>query len=216
MKIGLVGIGRLGTAILAHNYQNIGIYHYDTKKAQQFIKETEHIDLLSIEDLSQLDVCIFALPPQQIETLLTKLQEKETTTTFINMATALSTTSLREKFPQLHLIGVKYMGNAATLKTRGDGLFIAETELPKELVSFYEQAGRVVVDDETIVQHVNQTATKIALQASLEMEQQLRSEDVKQAYIQEALQSVAPEVLRAYSRDELGGFARAILQQLTK
>lgn len=217
-KIGLAGVGRLGTALLSHNDQSIGIYHYKRKSAEEFSAKFHGCYPISLEGVSHLDYLILTLPPAQVNSVVQQIVNLKSAhpTTIINMATALSTDQLRQHYPQLHFIGVKYMGNAASLKERGNGLFIAEQPLPDELHEFYKQAGKVVRDDESIVQEVNEMATEVALKAAVDMKEQARKKGLHEHYVNAAFEIIAPEVLRAFHKGQLGGFAREILDKIKK
>ncbi|WP_037986109.1 NAD(P)-binding domain-containing protein [Thalassobacillus devorans] len=213
-NIGLAGIGKLGSAMMGqwakHNI-SIGVYHPDQAKAESFISNYTNGFLLKETDITKLDVMLLALPANRIIPFLQK--RKDTDTLFINMATSLSTDEVKRGLPEKKVAGLKFMGHATDLKEHGNGLFITGQQLPAALLNVFRYIGEVKKDDEDVVINVNKMATYQAIKAAVEIEKEFERNNLPMDYKERALTSLAPEVIRSYSKGKLGHFGQEIAKE---
>ncbi|MCQ6273669.1 hypothetical protein JMM81_01595 [Bacillus sp. V3B] len=220
MKVGLVGIGKLGSAMMKHWDQNkasIGVYHPVASKTEAFIQPFQNGYVLTERELGDLDIFILALSAKDIIPFIDELVSENrplSKTHIINMATALNTNDIRNKFPSLKLSGVKYMGHARDLLKNGNGLFITESNLPQEIEDLFQLLGRIKMDREERLIQVNKLATGYAVKAAIEIETVFTEQGLSDEYVQRALTSIAPEVMRSYSQGTLGHFALDIVKEI--
>ncbi|MEH7331757.1 NAD(P)-binding domain-containing protein [Neobacillus drentensis] len=216
MKAGLVGIGKLGTAMMAHWHRSsrpIGIYHPVKKKAEDFVQQFQNGYCLSEEELSNLDVLVLALPALKVIPFISSLKIKGSTS-LINMATSLHTNEIKSKFPALNIHGVKFMGHWKDLLDHGNGLFITESPLTQKIEDIYQPLGKVILDREYCLTEVNKLATYYAIKAAIEIERDFSERGISSEYVKRALTSLAPEVMRSYSEGNLGHFAMDIVKEV--
>lgn len=219
-KVGLIGLGKLGTAMLTHWDQqriSIGVFHPNKTKAEQCVQHFSTSYLLKEEQLSELDVFILALPALEVIPFISslKLQSKTKDSPYlVNMATNLPTNEIRNKFSTLNVLGVKYMGHARDLLEHGNGLFISETVLPPFVEENFKFLGKIVVDSEDCLTQVNKIATYYALKTAINLENEFAKRGLSTEYLKRALTSLAPEVIRSYSEGSLGHFAKEIVKQI--
>jgi pyrroline-5-carboxylate reductase len=222
---GIVGIGKLGSAIitqLGHSNSFIRFFHPDERKAKAYEEAYPGHKMILRDELVSLDFLILSLPSDQVIPFVQGLIESNLSlgnVTMVNMATTLSTADLSRRFPEVKWLGVKFMGHAADLRERGNGLFVTEPNEahPLELertIRFFTRLGQVVVDKEMVVEEVNKLATRIALKGAMDLERALLEGGYRQEYAARALLSIAPEIMRAYTNGTLGHFARKIVEQL--
>ncbi|MGJ9385319.1 hypothetical protein [Salipaludibacillus sp. CF4.18] len=226
-KWGIVGIGKLGTAILTQFellQMRTGVFHPDTDKTELIEKQYSYTSKLQKDDLASLDHLILALPTSAISSFIDKFLAtglKVHKPVLINMATSLPTEELKQQYPHLTWLGMKFLGHSESLKRYGDGLFIME-ENDMENHEFYEvmkrfsKLGQVEAADESIVEKVNKLATYQAIKAAREVELKMDEEGLSDRYKEQALRSIVPEVIRAYSNGKLGHFAQEIVQKLDR
>lgn len=220
MEVGLVGIGRLGTALVRQwnlNNKSIGVFHPDASKLEQFSRSYENSYPITKSELGNLDVIILALSAPDVIPFISALLDENISlksTQIVNMATALSTADIRQKFPTLNVYGVKYMGHSRDLLENGEGLFISETKLPDQIEGYFESIGKIKLDSEERLIQVNKLATYFAAKAAIEMESAFAEKGLSSEYVTRALTSVAPEVIRSYSNGTLGHFAKEIVKEL--
>ncbi|WP_338451605.1 NAD(P)-binding domain-containing protein [Niallia oryzisoli] len=220
IRVGLVGIGRLGTSLVKQWDQMkkaIGVYHPDTLKLDQFCQSYENSYPINKRELENLDVIILALSAAGIIPFISSLLAEDISlgnTKIVNMATALSTIEICKKFPLLNVYGVKYMGHSRDLLENGDGLFISETSLPTQIEEYFSSIGRIKLDTEERLIEVNTLATYYAAKAAIELESIFAKKALDPEYAARALTSIAPEVIRSYSNGTLGHFAKEIVKEL--
>lgn len=217
-KVGLVGIGKLGTAMMNHwnkNNLSIGIYHPSRTKAEHFLKSFQNGYTLTKKEFAELDVLILALPAKEVLSFISNLIAEDNTFPFIvNMATALNTKEIKNKFPSLHVFGVKYMGHGKDLLENGNGLFITESSLPKQIEELFHHLGQVKIDREDCLIQVNRLATYYAIKTAINIENEFTQKGLSPEYMERALRSIAPEVIRSYSEGSLGHFAKEIEKEI--
>ena len=219
-KVGLVGIGRLGTALMNHWCKNrikVGIYHPNQSKAERFVQRFSNGYILTRNELDQLDYLILALSAKDIVPFISKLSSESLMVSnlqFINMATALQTKQLKEQFPNYEILGIKYMGHAKDLLDNGNGLFISESKLPSEIEILFNYLGKIVIDSEEILNEVNRVATYYAIKASMEIDTIMTKKGLSSDYVERALTSLAPYIMRSYYEGNLGHFAKDIVKEI--
>jgi hypothetical protein len=219
-QIGLVGIGKLGTALMTHWDKEaiaIGVYHPVKAKGEHFLQSFQNGYLLTNNELRNADVLILALPATEIVPFISSLHLQSTakhTPTIINMATNLPTKDLTIKFPDLPIHGVKYMGHWKDLLEHGNGLFITESALPPNTAELFQLLGKVKIDRENCLTEVNKLATYFALKSAITIETEFTNRGLSPEYLIRALTSLAPEVIRSYCEGSLGHFAKEIVKEI--
>jgi pyrroline-5-carboxylate reductase len=217
---GTAGIGKLGTALLtqwAGKNQKTGLYHPDAEKAER-AADALSADVLSRKALGELDYLVLALPADQMIPFIKSLQKDNIPlekTTLINMATKLETAGLRTAFPELNWASVKFVGHAESLKRDGSGLFVSE-DADEHVRERFSSIGRVESAPENTAEQVNKMATSHAVRAAKQLELEMKEEGWEEVYINEALRSLLPEVVRAYADGNLGQFGRKIAEDIEK
>ncbi|WP_257009471.1 NAD(P)-binding domain-containing protein [Bacillus sp. 7884-1] len=219
-RIGLVGIGKLGTAMLTHWDKKgipIGIYHPMETKAEQLVQYFQHVYIIEESELKELDILILALPAKEVIPFISSLSiqsDSGKSPDIINMATNLPTNEIIAKFPSLNVHGVKYMGHGRDLLEHGNGLFITEAALSKKIEELFQYLGKVRIDSENCLTEVNKLATYFALKTAINLETEFAKRGLSPEYLNRALTSLAPEVIRSYSNGTLGHFAKEIIKEI--
>ncbi|WP_071395779.1 NAD(P)-binding domain-containing protein [Bacillus tuaregi] len=219
-KVGLVGIGRLGSALMKQWDQqqlDIGVYHPTKEKSETFINQFQNGYILEKKDLAEINILILALSGKDISPFLENLRSEGldlTKVMLVNMATALNSKEIISAFPQLTVFGVKFMGHARDLFEHGEALFISETPLPGPIEELFQKLGQIMIDEEDRLVQVNKLATFYAAKAAIEIEAIFAEKGLSAEYVKRALTSIAPEVIRSYSNGSLGHFAKEIVKEI--
>jgi pyrroline-5-carboxylate reductase len=219
-RVCLVGIGKLGQALMVHWNNNnipIGVYHPSETKMEEFVQNYQNSYPISSIEFNDIDVFILALPAKEIIPFITNELAKIhslSSIIIVNMATALNTQEIKDNFPSLNVVGIKYMGQWRDLLENGNGLFISEVSLPKQIEELFLPLGKVIKDHEDHLIQVNKLATSYALKTAIAIENELTKKQFSQEYIKRALTSLAPEVIRSYSNGTLGHFAMEIIKEI--
>lgn len=220
IRIGLVGIGKLGKALMT-NWDKKGIvievYHPVKTKAEHFLQSFQKSLFLTENELRHVDVLVLALPAMEVIPFISALKlqsHTQHTPTVINMATNLPTNDIMIKFPDINIYGVKYMGHWKDLLEHGNGVFITESALPTNIAELFEVLGKVKIDSESCLTEVNKLATYFALKTAINIETEFAKRGLSPEYLKRALTSLAPEVIRSYSEGSLGHFAKEIVKEI--
>jgi pyrroline-5-carboxylate reductase len=219
-KIGLVGLGKLGKAMMTHWDKKriaVGVYHPVHTKAEQFLQPFQNGYLLTESELRDVDILILALPATEVISFITWLKlpiNAPYIPIIINMATNLPTKEITVQFPDLMVHGVKYMGHSKDLIEHGNGLFITESTLPPNTAELFQELGKLKIDSENCLTEVNKLASYFALKTALNIETEFLKRGLSPAYLKRALTSLAPEVIRSYSEGSLGHFAKEIVKEI--
>ncbi|MGG6448353.1 NAD(P)-binding domain-containing protein [Pseudobacillus badius] len=220
IKIGLAGMGMLGTAMMHHwceKNREIGVYHPEMPKARQFVGNYPNGYTMNKKEMSGLDILVLALPAKEVLPFLRDVIAENgvfSGTAIINMATALHTIEIKKEFPQLSVWGVKFMGHAADLFKRGEGLFITESLLPDQVKHLFFDLGEMKRDSEETVMKVNKLATYYAVKTAVEIETEFAKQGLDPQYAERALRALSPEVMRSYSEGSLGHFGKEVVKEL--
>lgn len=217
MKIGLAGIGKLGTAMMTHWHKSnlsVGIFHPESSKAKHFTEKFPNAHPLSDKEIRQMDIILLALPAGKVISFIDSIIQENSSVAFINMATALPTKKIRERFPSCKVFGLKYMGHSRDLMENGKGLFVTEDHLPASIHDLFRPVGEIIIDREETVLEVNKLATYFAVKTAVEIESEFAGKGYHPAYIKRGLTSLAPEVIRSYSDGTLGHFAKEIVKEI--
>ncbi|MFL6559887.1 MAG: NAD(P)-binding domain-containing protein [Bacillus sp. (in: firmicutes)] len=218
-RIGLVGLGKLGTAMMTHwdKLIALGVYHPVQTKAEQFLQSFQKGYLLAENEVKDVEILILALPATEIIPFITSLKLQSNASNvpiIINMATNLHTNQIKIQFPDLQVHGVKYMGHSKDLLEHGNGLFITEAALPPTVVELFQELGKVMIDSENCLTEVNKLATYFAIKTAITIETEFRNRGLSKEYLKRALTSLAPEVIRSYNEGSLGHFAKEIVKEI--
>jgi pyrroline-5-carboxylate reductase len=217
-KVAIVGIGKLGSALMKHwdeNERSIGVYHPDQAKANNFSRKFSHGYVIEEKNFDSFDIVVLCLPPASIVPFLKGIHPAEKTL-YINMATSVNTKDIRAQIPSLNILGIKYMGQAGDLLQNGNGLFISEKRLTPDLHQLFAIQGEILQDDEERLNEANTAAAYYALRAAVELQELFNKRGFPELYAKRALESTIPGVIRSYSDASLGHFALKILEDVKK
>ncbi|HWR29383.1 MAG TPA: 6-phosphogluconate dehydrogenase, partial [Negativicutes bacterium] len=119
---------------------------------------------------------------------------------------------------KVQCLNVKLIGHAGEMN-RGEKPVIVvdagDNDMIRHAQQIFATVGSVLVGNADQVKLINSVATEEALKASVAIETVLRAAGIKDPeMLRGALSQVAPGVLRAYAEDDLGPFARNIVNAL--
>ena len=220
MRIGLVGTGRMGkilAARLAVDHEVI-LHDADNEGARAVAAS---LGLRAVGSLLEFDVdaIVLALPDAAVGSCIGQLRELVREAMVFSVATNISREMLAQMGDKkIRCLNVKFIGHAGEMG-RGAWPVLIIDNGPAELVEaarlIFAAAGDVVVGEADTVKQINSIATEEALKAAVAVELALRKAGVEDArMIRSALSQVMTGVLRAYSEDDLGPFARGIVSAL--
>ena len=220
MKVGVIGAGRMGRILAERIATEHEVVLYDAN-IQGAAVVAESLKLMSADSLSELnvDAIVMAVPDSAVAPCLAALHETGKVFTVFSVATNISRETLTALACEgLRCLNVKIIGHAGEMG-RGAKPVIVIDRGNSEMVCLAQQlfakVGHLVTGDADQVKLINGVATEEALKAAVSIEKALMAAGISDALmIQGALSQVAPGVLKAYSEDDLGPFARKIVNAL--
>lgn len=221
MKSGLVGIGKLGKALIKRFEENelpLLVYHPDSQKATEAVGDKEHCKAAALDELVEADYILLALPAGKAGDVADKLLQQPVNVdklpALINLSTKDHTNDYRQQFPECDWVGVKLCGHAKALESEGNGLFVSEDwEAYADLAENFRKIGEIATGTEESVQRLNSQVTEAAVTVVAKLENELKQDGYDDVWIRHALRYTFPQVVIAYQNDELGTFAKEIAKK---
>lgn len=221
MKIGLVGIGRMGRVLAKLLAGHVELCLFDRNEEQMNVIAAElaisTVD--SLEDIVTMETVILAVPDHEVVSCIKIFNQIQKPMTVINIATNVAQHMLEQiAAPHIRCICVKFIGHADEIAL-GQRPVIIVNQFPADIVSqmveIFQRVGQVIVGRADIVQTINTIAAQKALEAAVGIEEALKGQNItEQAIIKSAIKQVAAGILKAYADGNMGPFAREIVQSV--
>lgn len=217
MRVGLVGLGRMGQVLARNLAGKVDLSVYD--------KLAEHIKALDIEPVSRVhsiaefidrDIVILAVPDSEVLSCVRELNVLKTRLVVANIATNVTRASLEQTTMEpLECIGVKIIGQAKQMALGERPLIVVDDNKPHLLpmvTELFLQIGEVECGDSDQVGIINNLAAKTVLEACVAIEEALRLQGIASSeIIKSAISQVGAGTMNAYAKGDLGPFAREIV-----
>lgn len=221
MDVGLVGIGRMGEVLARKlaGYVNLYLLDRDLCRTQQLAAELNVSVANNLAEIAQLGRVILAVPDREVISCLKDFNEMKQPLVVINVATNVAQRVLNEiAAAHIKCIGVKLIAHAGEMALGLEPVIIVNErppELVNEAVALFQPVGKVVVGRADVVSSVNIAAAEAALAAAVQIEENLHLQGITDPLIiKSAIRQVAAGILKAYANNDLGPFARDVVQAL--
>lgn len=221
-KIGIIGIGRLGSALAKRLAPHCSLLLSDSflGKARQMAKIL-NADFGNTRYLSEkADMILLAVPPEEICPLVEKEEAflKEGTV-LVNLATSLDTHEIKAclKRQDIRVIGLKPITQAYALAHGHPSIFVTSCEeegLREKLTPLLREIGEIVVGNDMLVKEINAEATRWGLKLFLSLQDKLKSMNVPQNFIDVAIKTVAVGTILDYPTDGPNSYIEERLKEL--
>jgi 3-hydroxyisobutyrate dehydrogenase-like beta-hydroxyacid dehydrogenase len=219
MKIGLVGLGRMGKVLAEKWAGQVDLRLLDADRAHlaAVAAATGAVAVAGLADLAAMDAVVLAVPDREVVNCIKEMNRLQTPFTVINIATNVTSGILAEiAGAGITWISVKFVGHAREIAAGGIPVIIID-DRPAELIPLAEQlfapVGQILFGRADDVAEVNTIAGRIALEAAVHLEQVLHDRGYGDSVIAKgAIRQVAAGILKAYADDDLGPFAREIVK----
>ena len=221
MRIGLVGVGRMGRVLAKLLAGNVELCMFD-RNADQMNILAEELNISTVnklEDIVEMGTVILAVPDHEVVSCIKIFNQIKEPITVINIATNVAQHMLDEMAaPHVKCICIKFIGHADEMAL-GQRPVIIVNQFPAdkvaEMVEIFELVGHVIVGRADIVQMINTIAAEKALEAAVRIEETLKQQKITdQVIVKSAISQVAAGILKAYANGNLGPFAREIVQSV--
>ena len=220
MNITIVGSGRMGkilAAALAGRHE-VALYDADRESAASVAGMLKLRALATMAEAAA-DAVVLAVPDKAVAACVAELVRTGQSWTVFSVATNISREMLADMAGgEVRCLNVKIIGHAGEMGRGSRPVLVidrGEADLVELARQVFATVGVLVVGEADQVQRINSVATAEALRAAVAVETELQKEGITDpALVRGALAQVAPGVLRAYSEDDLGPFAREIVAKI--
>lgn len=221
MRIGLIGVGRMGKVLAGRmrEYAEVCVFDRDPEKLAVVSHELELPVATGFDELAEIGLVVLTVPDREVVSLIKDFNLIQKPLIVINLATNVAQIVLEETaLPHVRCTGVKLIGHAGEIGL-GERPVIIANDRPADLVpiarELFEPIGEVIVGKSDSVTAINTIAVQKALEAAVAIEETLISGGVTDSLvIQSAIRQVAAGIMKAYTQDDLGPFAREIVRAI--
>ena len=219
--ISIVGIGRLGQ-VFAHKLADshrLVLYDRDIDQAAAAAAGTGACIAASLEEAVECGAVILAVPDREVLSCIHYFNSLKKELIVVNVATSVSQAVLEQtvKHP-VRGISVKIIGHAGEMALGMKPVIIVNStpaDLAEQACRLFASLGCVITGEADDVAAVNTIAAENVLKAAVQIENTLRCRGFDNSLvIRSAIGQVAAGVLKAYADDDLGPFAREIVQSV--
>lgn len=219
MRIGLVGVGRMGKVLAGRmkEYADVCVFDRDPEKLAVVAEELDLPVAAGIDELADIGTVILAIPDREVVSLIKDFNLIHKPLVVINIATNVAQIVLEETaLKHVRCTGVKLIGHAGEIAI-GQRPAIIVNDKPADLVplaqELFQPIGDIIVGKSDSVAAINTIAAQKALEAAVNIEETLINGGVTDSnVIKSAIRQVAAGILKAYTNDDLGPFAREIVR----
>lgn len=221
MRVGLVGLGRMGQVLAEKLSGKVDLRLYDKESVRIEALSVSSSAVKSITDFKDCEIVILAVPDSEVLECVRELNALKTPLLAVSIATNIPQAKLEEIAEKpLECIGVKIIGQARQM-AQGERPFIVADErkphlLPK-VIELFTHIGEVASGDSDQVAKINTLAAKAVLEACVAIEETLIKEGITNPKIlKSAISQVGAGTMKAYAQGDLGPFAREIVKAIRR
>lgn len=221
MKIGLVGVGRMGRVLanMLASHMELWIFDRNIEAMNQLALELNVATVSNLEDIVQVETVILAVPDHEVVSCIKVFNQIKIPIRVINIATNVDQPMLEKMAaPHVKCICVKLIGHADEIELGQRPVIIVNespADLVPEMVEVFQHVGQVLVGKADVVHLINTIAAEKALEAAVGIEENLKKRQVTDPLmIKSAIRQVAAGILKAYADGNMGPFAREIVQSV--
>ncbi len=221
MRIGLVGIGRMGKVLAKELRHDRELYLFDrnVEQMEMVAKELNVVAVNNLEEIAKVGAVILAVPDHEVVSCIKVFNQIKEPLIVINIATNVAQHMLEKiAAPHVKCICIKFIGHADEMAL-GEKPVIIINQFPDDIVpqmiEIFQSIGLVIVGRADLVQTINSIAAEKALEAAVGIEEILKQKDItNQAMVKSAIKQVAAGILKAYADGNMGPFAREIVHSV--
>lgn len=215
--IAIIGLGQLGQ-LLAKRVQcdRLLLISGDQAKAAELASKLSTAEAATLEQIIDADIILMALPAHtMVEYTHANAASFRSDALLVNMATLLPTDTLRQANPSLLWTPLKVLGSVKALELGGSTQLITDSERTRDqLQPHLEPLGEVIAGSEDWVVQCNQIASMHALEAALNIADEIRRLGLPEAFIYNAQTLVARGVIQSFADNTLGHFGKEMLERV--
>lgn len=215
----IVGSGRLASMLVTVLKENQQTYLFgrNERTVQGLIDQYPFLKKADTSSFAKSKEVFLCLPPHAYEPFLSTYQTFFLQdVNFYHMATAISEKEVKELVKERNVIPLKLAGHAAVVKKEKRGLFVVPQmwkDEGEQIKKWFPTMKFVAAREEEVLK-ANQLGTEAAVAMVLQLQSALAENKINQEIVKYTLSQTVPGVIEAYQTNDLGGFARKVVEQL--
>lgn len=221
MKIGLVGVGRMGRVLakLLAGHVELCLFDRNLEEMNELAVELDAATVNNLEDIVKSGTVILAVPDHEVVSCIKVFNQIKSPIRVINIATNVDQPMLEKMAaPHVKCICIKLIGHADEIGLGQKPVIVVNAfpaDIVPEMVKIFQHVGQVLVGRADIVHFINTTAAEKAIEAAVGIEESLKKQQITDPLmIKSAIRQVAAGILKAYADGNMGPFAREIVQSV--
>lgn len=221
ITVAVFGAGRMGSVIARRLPPDTKKIIIDTvpAKALELAEAVGGFWSVSPEQARDADLIALVVPAAAVREILEKLQVLvKKGAVILNMATTVSIDpATAAKRPEIFMVDAKIVGHAASMSRGEPGIVVVKSENTEVLSLIKQQMmgfADVVQGDADLVQAVNTIGSSEGIKAAVAVRKQLRAMGIPDAWIDVVIRSVCAGTMKAFTENDLGGFALELAKKL--
>ncbi|WP_100405161.1 hypothetical protein [Bacillus solitudinis] len=213
----VVGPGRLGLALIhMMKKENVWLYGRTLSSVNKIIQQYKHVKSCSKKELRHAKRLFVCLPQNAYQSFFQEHAIAHGVEIY-HFATALNIESVK-KMTGGNIIPCKLVGHANQMKEDNQGLFVIpeQYKLYKGTVKRLFPNVRIVTGEEMEAFEANKLATEASVTMMIQLEQRMREAGLSKELVSQSLSQTVRGVTKAYVDNDLGGFAKRIVEEKEK
>ncbi|MED1600192.1 NAD(P)-binding domain-containing protein [Alkalihalophilus marmarensis] len=214
----IIGSGRLSKALLSQiKHDQVGVYGRNQKTVRELTSQYPFAVPVKKEELKKAEMMLVCLPKNAYEEFFQEhIHDLNEDVLIVHFATALLAKDVIPLVEGRTLLPCKLVGHAAQLIEDKNGLLAippAYAHFKDEITRLFP-ALRVELVSEEDVLAANKLATKETLKMLIQIEAKAKEMKLSNQVTKQIQKQIAPGVVRGYLNNDLGGFAKSIIDEL--
>jgi glycerol-3-phosphate dehydrogenase len=223
VTVAVLGAGRMGSVVAAQLPRATRklIIDRDVEKARRLVGRTGGEASASLEDTADATMIFLVLPAPAINDALARLVKiVRAGCMILNMATtAHLDQALIEENRQVLIVDARIIGHAMSISKGEPGIVVVACDDQQKIGLIRNQLPgfhKVVQGDAALVEKINTIGSTEGLRAALTVKAKLAAMNIPDEWIDVAIRTVCAGTMRSYVENDLGHFARQLVQRLDK
>ena len=221
IKVGVVGVGKLGKVIAKKIPSDISLYVCDLneEKAKLVSSEVGCLFAKTEEVIKNCDYLFLALPPNvMVQFCIENSVVFKQDSVLLNLATSVDTNEIIQNIARedISVIGTKPVCQSTALERGHKVIFITSSDNLKQqeiIQSLIVNMGTIHMGDEMVVREINEIATQKALKLIIDVKNELCKLGIEECIVENAIRTVAVGTLLDYPYKEINGYISNLLNK---
>ena len=221
VSVVVIGAGRMGSVVAAQLPRATRklIVDSDIEKARRLAQRVGGKASDNLADTAKATMIFLVLPAPAINDVIARLVKiVRKGCMFLNMATTAHVNpSLIEDNPHVFITDARIIGHAMSISKGEPGIVVVACEDEQKTARIRDQLPgfhKVVQGDARLVEKINSVSSTEGLRAAVKVRKKLSAIDIPEEWIDVAITTVCAGTIKSYVENDLGHFARQLVQQL--